>query len=174
MFWLPPHFSQRNLCPTGKILRGAKVRKRPWMETGELLWRGRMRALNADLYFCKLETNFASFVLLYPAPLLSSTSTGSPVGTAASPLRKKCHSKMLVLLQVPLSTFCKPRVSLNFEKAELRTKTAETWAWQTAYISYWKVHAERRVMAHHLCFEISNQSGSVRSKDVFEGLELIP
>lgn len=55
------------------------------------------------------------FVLLCPAPLLSNTSTGYATCTAPSPLRNKCHSKMLLLLQVPLSTFCKSRVSMNFE-----------------------------------------------------------
>lgn len=56
-----------------------------------------------------------AFVLLYPAPLLSDASTGYAICRAVSHLRKKCHSKMLVLLQVPLSTFCKLCMSLNFE-----------------------------------------------------------
>lgn len=57
------------LMSTGKVLSGAEASQGLCMETGELLWRGRMRALNPDLYFCKLEANFASF-----CPALSSSS----------------------------------------------------------------------------------------------------
>lgn len=43
-------------------------------------------------------------------------------------------------------------------QVELRTETADSQGWQSAYPSYWKVHTERKGMAHPLCFQTSSQS----------------
>lgn len=58
--------SEEIQCPTGKVLSGAESRQGQHVETGELLWRGRMRPSNPDLYFCKLEANSASFYIALP------------------------------------------------------------------------------------------------------------
>ena len=54
-----PVISEELHRPTGIVLSGAEARQGLGMETGELLWRGRTRASNPDLY-CKLEANSAS------------------------------------------------------------------------------------------------------------------
>lgn len=59
--------SEEIQCPTGKVRSGAESRQGQCVETGEMLWRGRMRPSNPNLYLCKLEANSTSFYIALPS-----------------------------------------------------------------------------------------------------------
>jgi len=111
--------SEELQCPAGKVQSEAEGRQGLGTGAGELLGSGRMRVSNPDLCFCMLEANSASFSIALSSSSRFKEEDRLCCMPRSLPFReetsqgKKCSSKLSVLLQVPPSTFCKPRVFLN-------------------------------------------------------------